>query len=359
MFIVIIQVTYFEYVMDACRKILFLLNPAMWVELHTDNIDEWDEGAFQLRADATKFRNTIHMIYTRKILIFPPVLIAMLMRLLVTWLVIVDSISIILLSSNVLSTIWDCLAIGFLLEFNTYWWQIVHTILHIEPLDTTTFTVSFNHGVWKTPDAKRSELSTLGRKIAICPSFVNLFSRNLPCRDGRGGRRFEYLIVSVMCYFLGMRQVLIVTRALDTGISPMAREICWEYRAHVNGGTALYGIWNWFKSKVLLVNSAKYAHRLVKNKGWEDRCDDEYGDYGKWTLTKDMWHILSNDETGNARMTIAILSVVLFIFFLLPIVMDAHPKKFFTVFKKQENSSNFENTRDHSENMDEEDQKNR
>jgi hypothetical protein len=323
MFIVIIQVMHFDYIMHTMRKILFLLNPAAWVEVHTDRVDEWEEDSFQLRADSTKFRKTIHLVYTSKIIIFPPAIISMLMRLVVTWMVILDSVSIILTSESVLDTVWDCLAIGFLLELNLFWWQILHTVFHIEPLEATSFTVSYNKGVWATPNAKRSELSTLGRAKTMCPCVVNLFSRFLPCRDGHGGRRAESLIVSVFAYLLAIKQVFVVIRALETNVAPMARDVCQTYR--LAGDRSIVGnIWAWFIENVIFVNGDKLAKLIVDEKGWD--CNSEK--YAQ-TVNQDM---ISSFKTRPWK--IGGLAVGLFIFFFLPTLMDWYPKRFFTVFKK-------------------------
>jgi hypothetical protein len=315
---------HFDYIMHTMRKILFLLNPAAWVEVHTDKIDEWDEDSFQLKADSTKFRKTIHMVYTSKIIIFPPAIISLLMRLVITWLVILDSISIILTSESVLDTVWDCLAIGFLLELNLFWWQILHTVFHIEPLDATSFTISYNKGVWATPSARFSDLSTLGRAKTLCPCAVNLLSRCCPCRDGHGGRRAESLIVSVVAYGLALRQVFTVIRALETNIAPMARDVCFNYRAA--GNRSFIGkFWAWFIQKVIFVNGDKLAKFIVDRKGW-----DCYSEKYAQTASQDM---ISSFE--HQPWKVGGIAVGLFIFFFLPTLMDWYPKRFFTVFKKQ------------------------
>merc|ERR1719284_2114117 len=102
--IVIVQVMYFDGIMSTLRHILFLVNPVALVELHTD----WEEHCEGMPNEGL-FHKVRRAVYTRKIFLLPPAFIAMVLRLVIIWIVIVDSISIILVSREVTDTIWDCL----------------------------------------------------------------------------------------------------------------------------------------------------------------------------------------------------------------------------------------------------------
>lgn len=321
LFIVIVQVMYFDYIMNTSRTILFLLNPLVWVELRTDKKEEWEDVP-----NAGLFRKTIHMIYTYKVFLLLPALFAMYLRFQITWLVIVDSISIILVGEKVEDTIFDCLAITFLLELNAFWWKILHTVFHLEPLDATEVTVQYNQGVWKTPCSKRSELSELGRDIAICPRVVNFLSKNLPLRDGHGGRWSESVIVSMVAYFLAMRQFALVSVALDTNISPMARDVCWEWRAHQES-QVWNRLWKWFITNVMFVDVKHLTDDIVKDTLGQDACSPG----GKYTRTEMSDVIRFFWKQPGLFCAIA---VVLFLVFFTPIVMDQAPKKFCPIFMK-------------------------
>jgi len=253
-------------------------------------------------------------VYTRKIFLLLPALIAMMLRFIVTYLVIVDSISIILTSKTVKAAIFDCLAITFLLELNGYYWKVLHTVFHFDPPDVTEVNIQYNQAVWKDRTDPRSALSAIGERSTIWPSFVNALSRNIPCRDGLGGRRFESMLVSVITLFLAMRQVFLIMHALHTNISPMARDICWEWRFQERNQFTkrLVNAWLWIDIRELVVN-------IVDNKLKAENC--EYG--GKYYGTE------LSDMVATALdkpLQFGFMAVLLFFLLLAPAVTDLAPK---------------------------------
>lgn len=286
---------------------MFLLNPVTWVELHIPY-----RG---LPENWLIYR----MLFSRKIFMLIPALVAMMMRFHVIYLVVVDSVSVILVSKEVTDTIWDCLSITFLVELNVFYWKILHTVFHLEPLDADDVTISYNRGVWEEPSNSRSELSTIGRQIAICPCCVNIMSKYLPCRDGHGGRRTESIIGSIISYYLALRQVGVVAYALRTNISPMVRDICTEYRLQESYFSKLV-----IKSFVW-VDIEKLTNELVNKEGFgKDSCKEDGGRYYRTT-----WANIMEVVWGNP-VVYAVIALVIGIVLVLPIVTDSAPKYFFS-----------------------------
>jgi len=318
LFIIIVQVMYFDYIMHTLRKILFLLNPAMWVELHIP------ETAVP---DNVMFAKLYRIIYNHKFWLLSPALIAMLMRFSVTYFVIVDSISIILISRQVTDTIWDCLAITFLLELNAIYWKVLNTLFHLEPLEMTDVTIMYNKGVWKEPLQSRTELSTIGRQHAICPRVVNLLSKHLPCRDGHQGRRTESIMVSIITYFLALRQVGVVAYALETNVSPMARDMCTEWRVQESNP-----FMKWLIGHVFWVDFKKMTDDVVNNHLGPAECN-EGGKYYRTVMSGVM-----TTASGNPILFVA-MAVIIFVVLVTPALTDLAPNLFLSFLIKRQDRS--------------------
>jgi len=260
MMIIIVQVIYFDSIMFTLEKMFFLLNPVMWAELHLPSVEVSGDNLY------AKARRVM---YTHKVFLLPPAFIAMMARFFVTYLVAVDSVSIILTSPTVKDTIFNCLAIGFLLDLNGCYWKVLHTVLHFGPPDVTEVTIQYNRAVWEDGNNRKSALSAKGEECTICPRFVNVLSRILPCRDGWAGREFEHMLASITIFFLAMRQVFIIMFALDTNIAPMTRDVCSEWRFQES-----YGFNKWFVNLWTWIDIREFVVEIVETKLEAKNCED-------------------------------------------------------------------------------------
>merc|ERR1719433_2087350 len=90
------------------------------------------------------WKKVVEILCTWKSFMILPALFAMVLRAIITYIVITDSIGIILTSGSVKDTVFNCLAITFILELNSVWWKVLQTVFHFTPEEMSKVEIPFN-----------------------------------------------------------------------------------------------------------------------------------------------------------------------------------------------------------------------
>lgn len=210
--IVVVQLMFFDRLLSTLRCFFFSLNPTTWTDVK--RIDPEDPGVVHSRCAWLHWSGFVAP--------FP--IIALALKLGIEYWVGAQSTSIILGSPNIKEAIFDSLAISFIIELDGAMWKLAATVLHLDRFD------DFGFQLWPTwRRQKAAEASLLPR---IAPFFKFL-------HRGFGARRLENIVTSVVMVVLYMRQLFVVLHALDTGILPVARDICTFWRWETGQGQNL------------------------------------------------------------------------------------------------------------------------
>jgi hypothetical protein len=260
--IIITSTIYFDYLIFTIHKIVFLLNPFVWKGIRLRDVD----------GDNTNdswMKKAIRYMYISRGWMMLPALFALLLRFIITYVVIVDSIGIILTSHTVKDTIFDCLTITFIVELNSIYWRVLHTIFHFMPAEVTQVKVRFAKNYGKRP--------------------------------------WESRIVSLFVFFLGMRQFSLVAYAIDTNVSPMTRDICTQWRFHN------WTPWTkWVLDRFTWIDTSVLIEKFVNEKLGENKKDFcEYKhEYSRTELT-DMMTVASKYPLLFAGAVLVLVAILL------------------------------------------------
>lgn len=228
--IVVLYLLNFKMLLNSAQLMLFILNPITWVEIeHPDN-RSWgfpDGKAWKI---LSKFSNMSFA------------WVALSMKFAVGYCVCIDSVSLILDSDSAQDVVFNSLAITFVCDLSTYWWEFCAQILHLDPIDDFNFMKMDDAAVWDD-----GLLSQRRAEEVLCPTLVNCVVRATRLRSGHrsiltignGARRVELVLAFCLLYYIYKRQLYIVLFAIDTNVLPVARDICTQWHLHMHDKTNL------------------------------------------------------------------------------------------------------------------------
>jgi hypothetical protein len=171
-------------------------------------------------------------------------------RFILLYLVAVDSMSIIFVSGSMTSAVFNSLALFFVNELNSYYWDFITTILNLDKLEEFQFkerkevVKEFEKGSKLQDRQSRFEsalkmlnyMKAEGLKSPDCDAILLSWFPWLS--RGAGFRRFQ----NAACFFLlggiYLQQLFVMCFALMTNVLPMARDVCtWWRWSHMEGNT--------------------------------------------------------------------------------------------------------------------------
>jgi len=157
---------------------------------------------------------------------------ALLMRLVVGYLVCVDSVSIILVSSCVQDAIFNSLAITFLADLTGFYWELCASIFNLTPMDESHFKFELQPDTWVLGDGPNM-ISEERKSGLVCPALAQFFVKYAPwLRRGRGARKLETLITCKCLLVIYTQQLFVIQYAFKTNVIPIARDVCTTWRWH-------------------------------------------------------------------------------------------------------------------------------
>lgn len=206
--VVVIQLMVFGEMFNAIKLLLAMVNPTTWLDIKGIAPEDKESGF-------------IKFIF-RTVCLYPWPALAVSAKLSIVYLVCVDSVSIVLCSSDVRDAIFNALALAFVADLDVMFWKFVSAIVHFEDFQEFRF------------------------RFARNKDRLNAFPRSYrkwltPFRRGHGLRKIENFFIIAAMFYIYQRQLFIVLHALHTNVLPMARDLCTIWR-FANGESSHFGL---------------------------------------------------------------------------------------------------------------------
>jgi len=290
----LLQLTVFEYMLTAAREICFAMNPVMWIEIERPSAREWLENIerrWGVPIDESTWPGYLVAKTVRMSLspftVAPLAIAALFMKLAMGYLVCVDSVSLILLAPGVKNAIFDGMAITFLLELTSVWWNMLQAILSLDGIDGFQFMLA---GIWTGEEKEEEAVPYIGGFLKMLfpalsqkrttlpadfegdmPKFVLDILQSKLCqglRRGKGARRGELFLTFTLLFCVYAQQLQVVMFAVDTNVLPIARDVCtmwrWEAgKAQFLKKTAPLAVWT--IKNMVFVDIKDELFRVLKN----------------------------------------------------------------------------------------------
>lgn len=264
---VVLQLMFFSKLQNAVRLLVFLMNPTTWTD-----IKRIDKGRVKFRGCPSPVLSALY----NPILLAPVAVGAMLLKIITNYIIIVDSISVILASTRVKSAIFDSLAVAFIAEMPIVWYQFVSIAFHFTPISNFNFVSLLDAaplleaeekrreaGVRQESDSdllcaqengnlaaaaqagdpravmltRHKEMLKKHRDNNVWWSYVEKPTRkyNFSCicrrmHRGKGSLRIEWVLSAAVLFVIYARQYSVLIHGLHTNVLPVARDVCTFYR---------------------------------------------------------------------------------------------------------------------------------
>lgn len=246
----VLYVSIFPQLMSTLRLFFFVVNPLTWLEIHRPPKEKWEP----------KWPRTAPLFDTP--MLMPWSLLALVMRFSVVYLVCLESVSLILSTKGVMNTIFNSLALSFVLDLSRQWFRFVQIFLKVNsPKD---FAFRLKPEVWSGNDLKE-EASDRSLRVRILRCVVKITSipgRSSILRRNHGAHEMERFATSVVLFIIYSRQLFTVVDALDKNIVPAARDLCAVWRWH-NGKDHSVPLWHWVfegVNRMMVINLAEESN---------------------------------------------------------------------------------------------------
>jgi hypothetical protein len=134
------------------------------------------------------------------------------------------------MSESVKQTIFNSLAITFLLDLNVFYWEVCSTIFHLSPKDLTEFRIPApDPGLW-TQGEGGVRLAEGYQNLVCCPGSLAWIANTCKfLRRGFGAKQAESLLARALLSLLLARQVFVVLFAFETNVTPVVRDVCTHF----------------------------------------------------------------------------------------------------------------------------------
>jgi len=220
----VIYLANFKRLVTCISHFVFICNPLTWVEIHRPWRSEKACGSCaKLNFSSVPF-------------LLPCALLALAMDVLVNYMVCVDAVSIILSAVSAKDAIFDSLAITFVVELSSNWWDFCSHTFVFQPIDGFSFETRPEQETW-APDGRVADEF---RSQLFFPSLIDLLVRlTTPrcfgisgsfLRVGQGANRAIRATALFLLFGLFCRQFFVVLHAVDTLVLPAARDLCTEFQ---------------------------------------------------------------------------------------------------------------------------------
>jgi len=225
--VLILQLTQFNELVTTVRYMALMLNPISWLDIYRPPVSEWLDKATLRKMPWLKC--CFHPAF-----MMPWPFIALVMRFCVGYLVCVDSMSLILSSTKVKDTIFNSLAMTFIVELNRIYLNVCKDVFHLEvdedPLrvNSTTWTKPEDAG---HPAKHPHKLTTEAKEAIFCPALLETLVGYCPfLRWGYGAKTCETVATAILMFIVYMQQLFVLIFAYATNTLPVARDVCTMWR---------------------------------------------------------------------------------------------------------------------------------
>jgi hypothetical protein len=249
--VAVVQLSSFGIMLSNVRLFTFIMNPITWFEIDRPSAKKWraaNRTDEEMKESSAKL---LPLALFHPITLAVPSLIAISCRFSISYMVCVDSMSVIFGATHMTDAMFNALVLTFIIDLNSMYWGFVSTIFSLNSMDDFTF--EYREGVKEVikevvkrrregNDEIDEELhakiqgvdkeSTEGEKSCML-SLI----KTVPCISRVCGfRKIENFIAFFLLGAIYLQQVFTVIFAMTTNVLPMARDICTMWRWKVGHG---------------------------------------------------------------------------------------------------------------------------
>ncbi|CAE7200731.1 unnamed protein product [Symbiodinium sp. CCMP2456] len=251
----------FPELLGACRLLLFVLNPTTWIDIKRFRPEKSAMWAF---------------LWSTPVLVSCAAT-AELLKLSIGYVVLIDSVSVVLVCDTVQDTLFNSLALTFLVDLDNKLWEVAKSVFGIEYKEQMK-----NLQIISDKDTRREE----GKVEREGWEDWKIFRQCSWLRRAQGGSAVEALLVCAIFMFAYVRQMLVMLYSLKTDTLPVARDMCTIW--HLTEEDTFLGM---ITRRILRVMSL-YAH---PNGLLNQTCNPEVGGYCspqfRAITGRDMWDL--------------------------------------------------------------------
>merc|ERR1719215_2464685 len=221
-----LHVVVFPKLLRTAQLLTLMLNPITWVELVHPKPSDWVDQ---------DVKNSCFFwckVFFKAPFLIPWPGLALFMRFWVIYLLTANSLSLILGSPDIMGTLFNSMAMVFILDLCPTSFDLAKAFFRLSPLEEFTFQVDPD-STW-TPEG---ELTHEAKKILLFPGLVQFILRHTKCRGEHsilrchhGARRIDRLVSFMLLVAIYMRHLFVTLFAIHTNILPAARELCGRWR---------------------------------------------------------------------------------------------------------------------------------
>jgi hypothetical protein len=202
----IVQLQLFSEILSCLRLLIFVANPTTWIELKRPDPKDM----------TSRFAWTYKAVY-----VAPFAIVSLGLKLLMDYLVCVESLSIILSADSAAMVIFNSLAIVWIVDVDVVFYDVWNVLCQF---DTDAFE---DHTFEELPDDHEwRENVPQWYKMAQEKLKGLVGAYGFGCKPSTIAKNATYLLIMLM-YF---RQLQILQFAIDTGVIPVARDVCAYWR---------------------------------------------------------------------------------------------------------------------------------
>lgn len=253
----------FPELLGACRLLLFVLNPTTWIDIKRFRPEKKAMWAF---------------LWSTPVLVSCAAT-AELLKLSIGYVVLIDSVSVVLVCDTVQDTLFNSLALTFLVDLDNKLWEVVKSVFGIEYKEQMQ---NLQLMTDEEQEIKRKE----GNFKREGWEDWKIFRQCSWLRRAQGGSAVEALLVCAIFMFAYVRQMLVMLYSLKTDTLPVARDMCTIW--HFTEEDSFKGM---MTRRILRVMSL-YAH---PNGLLNQTCNPEVGGYCsdqfRAITGRDMWDL--------------------------------------------------------------------
>mmetsp|Transcript_115899 Transcript_115899/g.334709 ORF Transcript_115899/g.334709 Transcript_115899/m.334709 type:complete len:491 (+) Transcript_115899:70-1542(+) len=266
--IVIVYLSNFKVLLYSLTYAVFVANPISWTELKHYRLEQGVLG--------TCLPNSAKVLTMPTIA--PCAALAVFMLFTSSYMVCIDSVSIILAAGSAQDAIFNSLAISFVTDLKGVWWEFCSNTFRLTDITEFKFAKLPDNEVW-SPDGtlhpQRLEhlpFPFLFKMLVRATTWTCCKMRTSFLRVGFGSMRVQQLFSLILLMAVYSRQLLVVIFAIDTNVLPAARDLCEEIKLEAGGGKT-WASWGLKKlDSVLLVDMNVEVNFAAQHDSLRSRC---------------------------------------------------------------------------------------
>jgi len=269
--IVVVFLANFKVLLIAVTHLVFCLNPVTWVEV--DHF-EMKDGAI-MHFLPRPIRSLLSLPTTAACAI-----VSILLNFVSSYMVCIDSVSIILSSATAQDAIFNSLGIGFITELKRVWWEFCKHSFRLSPLRAFEFKLRkertwAGNGEMSDETLSKVPIPCLIQALVRATTWKCMGMKTTFLRVGFGSNRAQKVLSLMLVVTIFTRQLFVTLYAVDTNVLPAARDLCEELKLSQADGTIGARLWDMAEWLMFVNMDEELKFAADANKGsLQSRCDD-------------------------------------------------------------------------------------